>query len=238
VPDSFDENKNSGIWGMYENIPEDPDRRRRHRASKITALASFAAMTIFGACAAEQAFALSPMPVSGDAVSIVGQAGPTPAWIAFCSQFPQECAVDPSEPAAIAMTQSVWDTLVDVNERVNASVLPVTDQDHWGVADRWDYPDDGLGDCEDIQLLKRRLLTKAGLPQRALRMTVVIDELGAGHAVLMVRTDRGDFILDNKRNAVLSWQKTGYRYVKREGSESKSWVWLGNQPAPMVTATK
>ena len=30
-------------------------------------------------------------------------------------------------------------------------------------------------------------------------MTVVIDEQGEGHAVLMVRTDRGDFILDNKR---------------------------------------
>ena len=81
----------------------------------------------------------------------------------------------------------IWKTIVDVNERVNDTILPVTDQDHWGVADRWDYPDDGLGDCEDIQLLKRRLLTEAGLPHRALRMTVVIDELGAGHAVLMAQ---------------------------------------------------
>jgi predicted transglutaminase-like cysteine proteinase len=71
-----------------------------------------------------------------------------------------------------------------------------------------------------------------------MRMTVVIDELGAGHAVLMVRTNRGDYILDNKRPAVLSWQETGYRYVKREGSEGAAWVWLGNQAAPMVTATR
>jgi len=69
-------------------------------------------------------------------------------------------------------------------------------------------------------------------------MTVVIDELGAGHAVLMVRADRGDYILDNKRSAVLPWQETGYRYVKREGSQSAAWVWLGNQAAPIVTATK
>jgi predicted transglutaminase-like cysteine proteinase len=95
-----------------------------------------------------------------------------------------------------------------------------------------------MGDCEDIQLLKRRVLIEAGLPRRALRMTVVIDELGAGHAVLMARTNRGDYILDNKRAAVLSWQETGYRYVKREGSESAAWVWLGNQAAPIVTATK
>ena len=100
-------------------------------------------------------------------------------------------------------TRQPGSSIVDVNERVNATILPVTDQDHWGVADRWDYPDDGMGDCEDIQLLKRRVLIEAGLPQRALRMTVVIDELGAGHAVLMARTDRGDYILDNKRKAVL-----------------------------------
>jgi predicted transglutaminase-like cysteine proteinase len=33
--------------------------------------------------------------------------------------------------------------------------------------------------------------------------SVVIDELGAGHAVLRVRTDRGNLILGNKRDAVL-----------------------------------
>jgi predicted transglutaminase-like cysteine proteinase len=62
--------------------------------------------------------------------------------------------------------------------------------------------------------------------------------VGAGHAVLMARTDRGDFILDNKRKAVLPWRETGYRYVKREGSDNAAWVWLGNQAAPIVTATK
>ncbi|MFC5086468.1 transglutaminase-like cysteine peptidase [Microvirga arabica] len=36
-------------------------------------------------------------------------------------------------------------------------------------------------------------------------MVVVIDEQGAGHAVLMVRTDQGELILDNKRDAVLAW---------------------------------
>jgi predicted transglutaminase-like cysteine proteinase len=124
-----------------------------------------------------------------------------------------------------------------VNERVNRTILAVTDQDHWGVVDRWDYPDDGLGDCEDIQLLKRKLLIKAGLSRRALRMAVVLDEQGAGHAVLMVRTDHGDFILDNKTDAVLAWQRTGYHYVKREGDDGSAWVWLGGSPAPILTAT-
>jgi len=156
----------------------------------------------------------------------------------FCARQPQECTVDESEPAVLSLNQELWLTIVEVNERVNRAILAVTDQDHWGEVDRWDYPDDGLGDCEDIQLLKRRLLIEAGLPRRALRMVVVIDEQGAGHAVLMVRTDQGEFILDNKRDAVLAWHETGYHYVKREGDESAAWVWLGTQVAPIVTATR
>src|SRR3712207_791796 len=143
-----------------------------------------------------------------DHIKVVGHAGPTQAWISFCQRQPHECRVDLSQPARIPLTPSIWAALMQVNERVNSSILAVTDQDHWGVIDRWDYPDDGLGDCEDIQLLKRKLLVEAGLPRRALLMTVVIDEQGQGHAALMVRTDRGDLILDNKRAAVLPWMKT------------------------------
>ena len=62
-----------------------------------------------------------------------------------------------------------------------------------------------MGDCEDFQLLKRRMLVERGLSRRAMRMTVVIDELGEGHAVLTVRTDRGDYILDNKTSGGVAW---------------------------------
>ncbi len=213
-------------------------RRRTAVAVRWLAALGFAAATLSNVAARAQAFPQLTLPVMSAAILSSGQAGPTPAWLAFCRQMPDECTVDSSEPTVITLGQGMWKLVTEVNERVNALILPVTDQDHWGVADRWDYPDDGLGDCEDIQLLKRRILIEAGLPRRALRMTVVIDEHGAGHAVLMVRTDRGDYILDNKRSAVLSWQETGYRYVKREGSQSAAWVWLGNQAAPIVTATK
>jgi predicted transglutaminase-like cysteine proteinase len=178
------------------------------------------------------------LPAIREPLGAVGQAGPTPAWIAFCERWPDECAVDASEPAALRLSQDIWSSLVAVNEQVNRTILAVTDRDQWGVVDRWDYPDDGRGDCEDMQLLKRKLLIRAGLPRRALRMTVVVDEQGEGHAVLLVRTDRGDFILDNKRDAVLAWQQTGYHYVKREGDAGPTWVWLGNAMAPIVTANR
>jgi predicted transglutaminase-like cysteine proteinase len=77
--------------------------------------------------------------------------------------------------------------------------------------------------------VKRRRLVEAGFPRRALRMTVVIDEEGAGRSVMMVRTNRGDFILDNKRNAILPWQKTNYVYIKRKGNEGSHWASLGRR---------
>jgi predicted transglutaminase-like cysteine proteinase len=127
---------------------------------------------------------------------------------------------------------------VSVNRKVNAAIQAVTDQEHWGVPDRWDLPTDGYGDCEDFQLLKRKQLAEAGLPRRAMRMTVVIDEKGEGHAVLMVRTDRGDFVLDNKTNSVLPWHQTGYVYIKREGQNGPAWVSLGGATSPTVTANR
>ena len=47
-------------------------------------------------------------------------------------------------------------------------------------------------------LLKRRMLMQAGWPREALLITVVRDKKGEGHAVLTVKTDKGDFILDNQ----------------------------------------
>jgi predicted transglutaminase-like cysteine proteinase len=125
-----------------------------------------------------------------------------------------------------------------VNGRVNTRIKPVTDLDHWGSADRWDLAEDGSGDCEDFQLLKRKLLAEAGLPRRAMRMTVVIDEKGEGHAVLTLITDRGDFILDNKTNTVLPWHRTGYTFIKREGTDAVAWVSLGGVTSPITTANR
>ncbi|MBQ0821770.1 transglutaminase-like cysteine peptidase [Microvirga sp. HBU67558] len=153
-------------------------------------------------------------------------APPLPGWVAFCSRHPEECAVDLKEPEFLPLTVEIATLLSSVNLSVNRSLIPVTDQNHWGVVDLWSYPSDGLGDCEDYQLLKRRMLVEAGLPRRAMRMTVVIDENGEGHAVLTVRTDRGDFILDNKTDDVLAWFSTHYRYIKRESAETAGWVFL------------
>jgi predicted transglutaminase-like cysteine proteinase len=182
--------------------------------------------------------ALASLPQASAPALKVGEARPLAAWTEFCHRLPAECTVDATEPAEVALTAKVWQTITLTNRRVNGAIKPVTDQDHWGVADRWDLAEDGYGDCEDYQLLKRKLLVEAGFPRRAMRMTVVIDEKNEGHAVLMVRTDRGDFILDNKTDGVLPWFQTGYVFVKRESQDAIAWVSLGGAISPTVTANR
>lgn len=157
-------------------------------------------------------------------------------WLGFCEREPAECAVDATEPEIITLTDTTRDLIETVNKLVNHSVLPVSDQNHWNVVDQWDFPTDGYGDCEDYQLLKRKILVEAGLPRRALRITVVIDETSAGHAVLMVRTNKGDLILDNRTNAVLRWSEIAYDFVKRESANSVGWVLLEPESNRTVVA--
>jgi predicted transglutaminase-like cysteine proteinase len=114
----------------------------------------------------------------------------------------------------------------------------MTDMDHWGVVEKWSYPDDGYGDCEDYALLKRRMLTEAGWPREALLMTVVREKSGDGHAVLTVKTDKGEFILDNQETKILLWSETSYRYVKRQSqSDPNRWVALGDPRPTVATAS-
>ena len=202
----------------------------------------FAAISIalaFTATAAQaQTQTGSILPGASQPVAQVGIAKPIMGWVRFCERNPAECAVDASEPGIVQLGAKEWQTLVRINQQVNAAIKPKTDMDHWGIEDIWDFAEDGYGDCEDYQLVKRKRLVEAGFPRRALRMTVVIDEEGAGHAVMMVRTNRGDFILDNKRNAVLPWHRTGYTYIKREGDQSMAWASLGGQVSPTMTANQ
>lgn len=163
---------------------------------------------------------------------------PTSASLDFCRRFPAECEVDLTEPLTVTLTPATWSLLRKVNGHVNDTIKQVADNVHWGVNDRWDFPDDGRGDCEDLQLLKRRLLAEAGLPRRAMRMTVVIDKRDMGHAVLTVLTDRGDLVLDNDVDAVLPWNETGYEFIKREGQHGRAWVALGGEKARIVMASK
>jgi predicted transglutaminase-like cysteine proteinase len=134
-----------------------------------------------------------------------------------------EAAVGP-----LALTAPVLDLLNAVNRDVNRAIAPRNDL---GPTDLWTLPlADGsaAGDCEDYVLEKRRALAAAGLPPEALSIAVVRTRSGETHAVLVVDTDAGELVLDNRSQWIAPWSSLDYRWVKRQSrSDPASWVRVG-----------
>ncbi len=147
-------------------------------------------------------------------------------WVDFCSRHAEECASGKLEAVDLRLTRQTWKVLNDVNSLANTVIEPISNLDHWGTTlDHWDYPVDGKGDCKIYALFKRKLLIERGFPRQALLMTIVRDLNGEGHAVLTVKTDRGDFVLDNLADDIRPWNATGYTFYKRQAQDDPN-VWL------------
>ena len=155
----------------------------------------------------------------------------------FCKRLPAECSVRPRNSGPLAISDTVWSVMAGVNQAVNKAVRPMSDFDIYGQDEFWAYPDQGVGDCEDYALEKRRQLAAKGISLSNLLVTVVRKPDGEGHAVLTVRTDRGDFILDNLNDEMRPWHKTGYSFLKRQSSSHTGrWVTLREEQNMLVGA--
>ena len=203
-----------------------------------TAMLIAAALWANSALAGEQYSSLKPMttPNTGAAKAFLTTLDPVRGpigWLQFCRDTPDECQGSDGASQPMQMSTSRMKDLISVNAKVNNEVSPVTDAEHFGVTERWSYPDDGKGDCEDYVLLKRRDLMARGWPASSLLITVVRDLKNEGHAVLTAHTSKGDLILDNVRDEIVSWNQTGYRFVKRQSTENVNlWVSLSDQTSP------
>jgi predicted transglutaminase-like cysteine proteinase len=194
------------------------------------------------AALASAAFITAPAgaaPAESALYAAVGSVTRAPiGWVEFCSGHKPDCATKSTAARDVVLSPKAWTDLVRVNAWVNEQIKPLTDLEHWGVVERWDYAADGYGDCEDYVLVKRRMLIDAGWPREALLITVVRDKKGEGHAVLTVKTDKGEYVLDNQETEVLLWSKTGYRFVKRQSqTDQNTWVSLGEPRGAPATAS-
>jgi len=160
-------------------------------------------------------------------------------WLDFCHRYRSECEGGKLPALDVNLTPKALHEIERVNKWVNASIDPVTDMEHWGVLDQWDYPTDRRGDCEDYALLKRKLLIELGFPRQALLMTVVKDEHDEGHAILTVKTTRGEYVLDNLTSDIKPWDRSGYRFVKRQSqTDPNVWVQVGEPTAAPVAVSR
>ena len=155
----------------------------------------------------------------------------------FCRVNPAECAIRPRDRRPLALDDAVWTMVSRVNKAINKAIKPLSDFDIYGKDEVWAYPDQGVGDCEDYVLEKRRQLWSNGISLSNLLITVVRKPDGEGHAVLTLRTDRGDFVLDNLNDELRQWNRTGYRFLKRQSTaHTGRWVTLREDQNMLVGA--
>lgn len=134
----------------------------------------------------------------------------------------------------IPMSSRTWTLLIRTNDTINRAIAQRSDADIYGVSELWTTPlaeGRAMGDCEDYVLEKRRALAAAGLPREALSIAVVTTDRGLTHAVLVVATDKGDYVLDSLSAWILPWAKTGYRWKERQVNGSAShWAFATTAP--------
>ena len=110
-----------------------------------------------------------------------------------------------------------------VNLGVNRSIKPVSDAKQYGKKEVWSYPVKA-GDCEDYALAKRVALLRKGYRPGDLLLAVG-RKRGVVHAVLVVRTDQGDFVLDNLTDKVLPVSNAGMSFSKLQSPvDAGDWV--------------
>lgn len=142
----------------------------------------------------------------------------------FCKVLTPECRIKSLGVPPLMVGQRTMEMIESVNVQVNQAIRPKTDLEIFGKDEVWAYPK-GEGDCEDYVLLKRKILMNRGISPANLLITVVRKPDGEGHAVLTLRTRKGDYILDNLEDEMLSWDATEYRFLKRQSSEHTGhWV--------------
>jgi predicted transglutaminase-like cysteine proteinase len=97
--------------------------------------------------------------------------------------------------------------LDEINRAINLAIRPMADLAQYGEVDIWSSPlvtfNTGAGDCEDYAIAKYVALQMAGISAENLRIVVVLDLNGEGHAVASVRLDGHWLILDNQQMAMV-----------------------------------
>lgn len=164
---------------------------------KITAPAGIYSKSILAAA--------SPLAAEAD---VLAEAGPVQPFVRHAGR--------------LEATPELFARLTRVNRVINGRIRWVPDEENYGLSEYWVMPlREGrapAGDCEDFALEKRAMLIEAGLPQEALALATAHSDATGLHAVLIVRTSAGDFVLDNTSPWVRGWDQTGYTWLTMQAS--------------------
>lgn len=134
----------------------------------------------------------------------------------FCARFASECRA--SRITSTAFSDELSTMLQRVNAHVNKTIRPMPRPPAgWTV-------NPVAGDCNDYALTKRSMLIGMGIPAGALRIGITKTWRGESHAVLIVKTDAGDIVLDNLSARVKTLRETGYRISMLSSANPRKWI--------------
>ncbi len=134
--------------------------------------------------------------------------------------------------------QSIKAMANKVNDLVNEKRY-ITDSKNWGKSDYWATPVEFLqrgGDCEDFAIMKYTALRSLGVPEERMRVAIVQDlQKNIPHAVLVVYTENGAYILDNQIKRLIDAER-GSRYRPIYSINRQAW-WLHSAPTATIIAS-
>lgn len=173
-----------------------------------------------------------PPPALPSTGMALGGAVPAPmGFTGFCRAYPGSCAATPAAARQIALNARSLAELREVNAGVNDAIWPAHDdydEDIWSIA-----PD--AGDCDDYAVTKRDTLIRMGYAPSALLLTTARTERGEKHLVLVVSTDQGDLVLDNRVDEIRDWRDVRYTWEARQSSVNpKIWQTVTGGPAEVA----
>ena len=101
-----------------------------------------------------------------------------------------------------------------INTSVNETIKYVPDSIQFNKAEDWrDARATNKDDCDGFALTKYLELSEAGVPEECMAVCTCIAEIGGGHAVLIVSTDAGDFVLDNRYAEIKLYDSLPYNWM-------------------------
>jgi predicted transglutaminase-like cysteine proteinase len=157
------------------------------------------------------------------------QVMPPYGYIGLCLRDASQCKGGTDILHRVIMTDEKHADLERINDWVNDNVPQYPDKTLYGQPEYWSVATNRGGDCEDIALLKQKLLMARGWPMDALLIAIVRDWSGSGHAVLIVIADQGWFTLDNKTWRIWRGEDMPYTFVKRQ-SRYRPYIWTDAMP--------
>ena len=134
--------------------------------------------------------------------------------------------------------RSIKEMARGVNNLVNQNRY-ILDKNNWGKSDYWATPVEFLergGDCEDFAIAKYAALRSLGVPEERMRVAIVQDtQKNIPHAVLVVYTNDGAYLLDNQIKSLIDAERKG-RYEPIFSINRQAW-WLHKKPSATMVAS-